>query len=171
MLETTIIGIILFLLIFGIVYLVIFFPLKWFVNPKKFKSIRLISTGIISLLIVSCFLFYSPSSNNEIAKIRKFEKKYELTLTGKRMLMSHDLTSIFSNKTYLDTFKITIPRKQGLINGREIKQRKGYYKYLGTITIENNKIDVDLYYDNHDDGIKDPLSWNGKYKLSETTPE
>jgi hypothetical protein len=116
-------------------------------------------------LILSFLIFYSPIKNNEIAEIKPVQSGYELTLTGKRLYNSHDLVTMFSKKTYLDTLKILLPRKKGTINGGEIKVKKGNYEYLGTINIENKRINLELYYNNSDNNTKEPLIWNGKYEL------
>ena len=171
MLESIIIGFILFLLIFGILYLILFYPIKWMLKTRNIKAPRLYSALIISLIIVSYFVFYSPVKNNDIAEIKANENGYELRLTGKKSYMSHEFISLFSKDTYSDTLRITLPRKQGIINGGEIANPKGYYEYLGTITIENNKVNVDLYYDNYDDNSKDELVWNGKYEILESIKE
>jgi len=123
---------------------------------------------VVIILILFCLvflIFYSPVKNNEIAEIKPAQTGYELTLTGKRLNNSHDLVTVFSKKTYLDTLKILLPRKKGTINGEEIKVKKGNYEYLGTINIENKKINLELYYNNSDNNTKQPLIWNGKYEL------
>ena len=79
--------------------------------------------------------------------------------------MVHDPLSLLERGTYVDTFKITVPRPEGIINGNEIPTKPGNYKMLGSLTIEDGKMRMDLYYDNYDDKIQDPLSWNGDYKL------
>ena len=146
-------------------YLILFFPIKWIFKSHKIKVIRIYSAFIFSILIVAYLIFYSPVKNNEIAEIKSAQSGYELTLTGKRLNNSHNLISVFSKKTYLDTLKILLPRKKGTINGGEIKVKKGNYKYLGTIDIENKKINLDLYYNNYDNNTKEPLIWNDKYEL------
>ena len=111
------------------------------------------------------YVFTSPASNNKNATIEKSDNQFIVTLTGKRTLMVHDPLSLLERGTYVDTFKITVPRPEGIINGNEIPTKPGNYKMLGSLTIEDGKMRMDLYYDNYDDKIQDPLSWNGDYKL------
>ena len=159
-----ILGLILFILLSGLAYLVLFFPTKWFVKPDKLKIVRLILSPLIVLLIVAYYSFVPTWSNDDTATIEKIESHYMVTLTGQRALMVHDPISALKRKTYSDTFKINIPRAEGIINGHEIPRATGY-KMGGTLNIDKEKINIDLYYDNYDAKIKDPLGWNGEYKL------
>jgi hypothetical protein len=128
------------------------------------KKLLIILTIPLTLAL-AFYLFGSPVKNNESATIQKFENHYIVTATGKRLLMAHDLISLLMRRTYMDTIKFIIPRTDGIINGQEIPTEVGYYKMLGTLTIQNEEMNVDLYYDNYDGKIQDPLSWNGVYKL------
>ena len=125
-------------------------------------TVRLLSIGLFIIIYFSI----SPTNNNEIATIEKFENLYIVTVTGKRLLMPHDPISLLKRETYLDTFKVSVPRVEGIINGQEIPTEKGNYKVLGTIVIDGEQMKIDLYYDNFDDSIKNPLSWNGEYKVN-----
>jgi hypothetical protein len=118
---------------------------------------------LFALSIIMFYLFVSPLSNNPSATIEKYNDQYTVTVIGKRLLMAHDPVSFLKRGTYQDTFKITIPRSQGVISGEEIAAQPGHYKMLGTITLENERLILDLHYN---DGAKDPLSWNGEYKLN-----
>ena len=88
-----------------------------------------------------------------------------MTVKGKRLYMVHDPVSLFLRKTYEDSSKYIIPRSQGIIKGEELPTEPGYYKYVGTITIQNNQAEINLSADNFDDKKLDSDSWNGKYKL------
>ena len=79
--------------------------------------------------------------------------------------MVHDPVSLFLRKTYEDSTNYIIPRKQGIIKGEELTTEPGYYKSVGTITIQNNQVEINLSADNYDDKKLDPDTWNGKYKL------
>jgi hypothetical protein len=149
----------------GIAYLVLFFPTKWLIKRDKQKIVRLILSIFIGIFVAAYYLFVSPATNNKTATIEKLENQYVVTMTGKRCLMVHDPISLLMQKTYIDSCKISLPKSEGVILGLEIPTEKGHYKYLGSLTIKNDKMTVDLYYDNYDDKIKDPISWNGNYKL------
>ena len=78
--------------------------------------------------------------------------------------MGHDPGSVLSNETYEDSVILQVPSlRDGIIKGQEIPVRKGYYSYLGEIIIHNEKVQVNLSYDNTDDKKVEPTSWNGKY--------
>lgn len=81
--------------------------------------------------------------------------------------MSHDPASFLSKEKYEDSLILKVPSlADGRINGNDIPVQPGYYKYLGDITIRDNKVHVNLSYNNTDDKKIEPLSWNGKYKLT-----
>lgn len=97
--------------------------------------------------------------------------EFIVTVKGKRVYMSHDLFSAFSNKTYEDSVNYVIPRNQGVIKGQELPQKKGSYNSVGQIVITGNKMKVDLYYDNYDDKTLDAGTWNGTYELIQRQPQ
>jgi len=154
-----------FLILSGIVYLVLLLPTKYLVKTDKRKIVRLVLSSLTALAIMAYYLFVPASSNDDTASIEKVGDSYVLTLTGERVLMAHDLISALKSETYPDTFKIVIPRAQGIINGTELPTEKGHYGTLGTLNISDDNLIIDLYADNYDDKTKDPISWNGQYKL------
>lgn len=156
---------ILFSIAYAVVYVIAYLPILWTANTSKLKNTRRFISAIGGLLITSFYLFFSPATNNETAKIEAHGDKYQVTLTGGRLLMSHDPISFLRRKTYTDTLQLIIPRDKGKINGAEIVTDKGHYKMIGSLNIEGGKMQVDLYYDNSDDNIKEPLSWNDSYNL------
>ncbi|HEY0668073.1 MAG TPA: hypothetical protein VGD22_07870 [Sphingobacteriaceae bacterium] len=85
-----------------------------------------------------------------------------IKIKGKAALMAHDLSSI--NGKYIDSIMIPITSfDDRIIKGESIPVQKGNYKYTGTISIKQNRLNVNLFYDNTDFKRKDPLSWNGEY--------
>ena len=134
-------------------------------NKKKLKKALLISSLTISSVATCLFLFTTPSTNYKTAFIEKEKDHFILTVKGKKTLMVHDPVSLFLRKTYEDSAKYIIPRKQGVIKGEELPTEPGYYKSVGTITIQNNQAEINLSYDNYDDKKMDSDGWNGKYKL------
>jgi hypothetical protein len=147
------------------VYVIAYLPTLWTVKAEKLRKVRRLVSAIGGLLITSFYLFVSPTSNNETAKIESYGDKYQVTLTGERLLMTHDPFSFLKRGTYTDTLQLIIPRDKGEIKGAEIPTEKGHYKMIGTLNIDGGKMELDLYYDNSDDNIKDPLSWNDNYRL------
>lgn len=160
-----ILGLILFGLLSGFAYLVLFLPTKWFVKPGKLRTVRLVLSPLIVLIIAAWYLFVPLSSNDDTATIERLGEEYQITLTGQRVYMAHDPISAISRDTYSDTFRIMVPRANGIINGQELLTEKGYYKMSGTLVLSQEKMTVELYNDNYDDKTRDPLTWNGKYKL------
>jgi len=79
--------------------------------------------------------------------------------------MVHDPISALKRDTYIETESFLIPRATGIIQGKEIPTKKGYYNLLGNISITNRNLTIDLHYNNTDDKTKTPLSWNGEYEL------
>lgn len=90
---------------------------------------------------------------------------YVVTLKGKRNRMAHDSISALLARTYEEVETIEVPRIDGVVEGREIPVPKGCYGYVGRIAFAGTEMKIDLYYDNYDDGKKEPLSWNGDYML------
>jgi hypothetical protein len=164
MIGSIIFGLISFLIVSGLIYLILYLPTQWIIKRQKLKVVRLTLSILIGLFITIYFSI-SPTGNNKTATIQKVGDQYLVTVTGKRLLMVHDPISLLKRETYLDTFKVTVPRIEGVIDGQEIPTEKGYYKMLGTIVIDGEQMKIDLYYDNFGDKVKDPLSWNGEYKV------
>jgi hypothetical protein len=127
-----------------------------------FKSFHCFFSLLLSLLIVSC----SGNENNKTAYGFEKDGKTFIKLKGKRKLAAHALNSALSNTTYKDSLILEVPSLQNSkVNGKDIPVRKGYYKYLGNLTIQGNKVQVNLSYDNTDDKVTEPTSWNGEYIL------
>ena len=116
---------------------------------------------IILLILAGC----AENSNDEIAKYRKIDNDYEITLTGKRGNMAHDPISFIFRGSSPSSLVVKVPRISGEVKGNEIPTKEGYYKYLGSINITDMKLIVNLSYDNTDDDKVTPLSWNGNYLL------
>lgn len=150
--------------IIGIFWLILYFPIKWLTPEKNTNKIRWITSLIFGLISVCYFLFTSPENNHEYASLILKGDKYELILTGERVYMSHDPISALSRETFTDTMILRLPRNKGLIRGNEIMNEDGY-PLLGSVEVKNGQVTLELYYDNFDDHIKDPLSYNGNYIL------
>jgi hypothetical protein len=165
MITIILIGLIFILITIGLIYLILFFPTKWLIKKDKQKRVRLVLSIVIGLLVTVYYLFVPAATNNKTATIANFDNQYIVTVSGKRSLMVHDPISLFERKTYLETYKIIVPRAEGIVNGQEITTQPGYYKFKGTMTFEKEHLIIDLWADNYDNKTKDPLSWNGKYRV------
>ena len=153
-------------LAYGVAYIILYIPTYLLLKAETLKRTRRILAVIGGLLIISFYVFISPTNNNNTAIIQSDQNKYILTLTGRRLLMVHDPISALLRKTYVDTLKLLIPRQSGVINGGEISTKEGY-KVNGTLNINENRLKVDLYYINDDEKTRDPLSWNDNYQVQQ----
>lgn len=144
--------------------MILYFPLKWLSPKKNANKTRLIISTLLGSILTYYLLFTSPDYNHKDASLIQKDDTYELTLTGERVYMSHDPISALSRETFTDTMILKLPRNKGLIKGNEIIKEDDY-PLLGSIEINDEQVIVQLYYDNFDDHIKDPLSYNGSYKL------
>lgn len=149
----------------GIIWLILYFPINWITPEKVRNKIRWFISILISLGIIYYYLFTSPAYNHEQARLINRHKYYALILTGERVYLSHDPISSLSRKTFTDTVTIKLPRNKGVINGNEIIIDENDYPFKGKVEIINDVIKVNLYFDNYDNKTKDPLSYNGKYRL------
>lgn len=140
------------------------FPNKVVDSKKVFKQLQMDHHNHYWILFGYFYVYTSPAYNHEDAVLKQKGAYYELTLTGERVYMSHDLVSALKRATYTDTIVFRLPRNHGVIQGKEI-QKKGGYPLLGNVELKSGTIKVQLYYDNFDDHIKEPLSYNGSYRL------
>jgi hypothetical protein len=130
---------------------------------RKYIKI-LIIVIVISVLLL--FLFDTPAENFKEANLKLYYGEKVLVLKGKRSLMSHDIISAVSRKTYVDSVYFRIPfNGNGVLNGEKIEVENGNYAYEGNIKISNGNVYVDLYFNNVDDKKLEPSEWNGKYNL------
>lgn len=168
----TIFVIIVFALLTGLAYAVLFLLTKLvqsfrtdFPAHKKLQRTLFIASFVIAALTTYFFLFTSPATNYKTAYIEKEQQHYKVTVKGKRLYMVHDPVSFFLRKTYEDSAQYIIPRSEGLIKGQELPAKEGYYKSVGDIIIKDGHIEIDLSADNYDDKTFDQDTWNGGYKL------
>ena len=134
-------------------------------SRRQQKVITLIISILIAGLTTFFFLFTSPATNYKTAYIETGKQGFKVTVKGKRLYMVHDPFSLFLRKTYEDSMQYFIPRNKGVIKGEELPSKSGNYKSVGTITIQNNIIKINLSADNYDDKKLEPDTWNGEYKL------
>lgn len=88
--------------------------------------------------------------------------------------MVHDPISLVAElvcpTTAFDTETLMIPRDQGVIEGREIPRKPGYYGLVGTVRISGTDMVIDLRADDTDDRTERPSIWNGQYRLQRGVP-
>ena len=131
----------------------------------KRKYIKIVIIVIV-ISVLLLFLFDTPAENFKEANLKLYDGEKVLVLKGKRSLMSHDIISAVSRKTYVDSVYFRIPfNGNGVLNGEKIEVENGNYAYEGNIKISNGNVYVDLYFNNVDDKKLEPSEWNGKYNL------
>jgi hypothetical protein len=116
------------------------------------------------IFLVGC----ANAQNYKQAYVIKKGDKVFIELKGKRKYLAHNPSDI--GKTYEDSILIEIQEyKDGVIDGRTIPVKPGYYKYEGNILINKNRLQVNLLINNTDDKKLNPSDWNGEYivKLKE----
>ncbi len=167
MIAFTIIAVVVFLLwCLACYYITMFIATTILKFRSEIKAVNKKALLLVSLLIavISTYFFFftSPARNYKTATISQEQFHFKVTVKGKRILMSHDIFSVFSRNTYEDSIVFTIPKQQGEIPAHEIKVSGNRFKPIGAITIMKEKMHVKLFYD-----IKqtEPNSWNGNYSL------
>ena len=128
------------------------------------KKVILITLLVLIAGCSTCIYLQRPYNYTDAYIIKKKDTTY-LKLKGKRQLMVHDPISLILSKTYTDSTLIPLPYIKNIIHGGDIPVEKGYYKYKGTITIDGNKVKVNLYYDDYDSKILESDDWDGSYQL------
>ena len=131
----------------------------------KMKKVTIVIIALVAISIILLVLLRPKTRNDETALVYKVDSSYLIVLMGTRYLMVHDPISALLGKTYNETYKIVVPRIEGIVKGSEIPAEKGYYHYEGQIDFKGSRMSINLYYDNYDDKKKDALSWNGEYSL------
>jgi hypothetical protein len=86
-------------------------------------------------------------------------------MKGWRFPLVHDPLSLVLGRTSEQTLTITLPRIDGVIEGKEISVPPDKLGYLGRVVITSGRMKVDLYYDEAGEGPRRPLSWNDEYTL------
>ncbi|MFC3150620.1 hypothetical protein ACFOEK_06260 [Litoribrevibacter euphylliae] len=116
---------------------------------------------LLLLITLGCSSVY----NYEEVSLYQDMTMYLVEVKGQRRLMAHDPISAIKGATYEETKHFKIPRSSGRIEGYEIEVPKGYYKYVGFIDIQTDRITIDLKYNDTDQGRQIDTGWSGEYKL------
>jgi hypothetical protein len=122
---------------------------------------RLIAAGCFLVLVSAC----SRVGNYERAYFERQGASYLVELKGTRRLMAHDPISGLRGRTYEETLTLQLPRVEGIIEGSDIPVTAGKLRYTGQVVITNDKMKLDLYYDDPGASTRRPLPWNGEYTL------
>src|SRR5688572_4263646 len=95
---------------------------------------------VLVIFVVGC----SRVENYKQAQVRRADTEFTVELRGTRRLMAHDPVSALRGETYVEAFRLRLPRLEGIINGNEVPVNPGSYKYVGRIVIAGNSMKVDL---------------------------
>ena len=81
--------------------------------------------------------------------------------------MVHDPVSLLKpEKFYIDSAKIEVPRKTGIINSDEIHKRYGGYPIeRGNIIFNKDTLKVIFFLKDYDRGRIYESTWNGEYLI------
>ena len=125
------------------------------------KQVSFVAAICLTTLVSAC----TGAGNDEHAYFTARGSTYMVELKARRRLMAHDPVSAIRGRTYEETLTLELPRIEGVVEGPDIPVRPGSLRYAGRIVIAGRKMNVELYYDNRDEGSKVPLPWNGEYTL------
>jgi len=126
------------------------------------KIVVIVLSVIIALIPFFCLLLSTGAKNYTTAYIQPYEAGFKVTVRGKRMLMAHDPVAALLNHSYEDSALFIVPTQDGIIPSDKIQVLRDSYKFIGTIGISGQKMNIQLFYDSLH---KDPCSWNGSYRL------
>ncbi len=134
---------------------------------KKIKKILLYSLPISFIIFVSIVLFQNIPWNHKYAYIENNNSGsgYIITFFSDRIWHPSNFLSAIFPKTYIQQEKITFPKNSGTVLWKNIPHKMWHYAYTGSAKFNDNTLILDLYVDNTDDNIIDPLWLNGKYIL------
>ncbi|MBC7507835.1 MAG: hypothetical protein H7320_03660 [Ferruginibacter sp.] len=155
------------LLLIKLVYKIYYKDAKPFMGTIWWQKLIaiLIAAALLAVQIYSG-LFSSPSRNTNKAIIEKENGLYVITLFGKRESVTNSPISALQKTVYEDSIKIEVPKADGVINGADILNRNSNFKYKkGSITINKNTLNMELFYTDAYYKITTPSSWNGLYQL------
>ncbi len=151
------------------IYKCISYLLK-FLNRDNGNIIK--SKTIFTLLISFClafsityyWLFTSHSVNYKKAKIERKENLFVIILYGERELKSHDPLSYLKRATYIDSIKLEVPKRQGVIISKDVEAPNTYFDFIkGDLVIVNNDLKIDLFYIDNFYKKMTAFKWNGDY--------
>lgn len=147
------------------IFIILRRPIILILDESKKSNIITVSVSIlISLWFFVFLVIRDPTSKND-AIINAQKDTYIVSITWEQLSMVHDPIFALLKPTSPGNFEIILPRNYWVINGKEIPISNWYYGYLWNVTFDDDTIIIDLYYDNYDDNIKDPVWWNWIYKL------
>ncbi len=130
----------------------------------KMKSTRIVLPLVLGLALFSAGCILLGVQHDKIATYQKIGDRYLIEVTGVGIEWSHDLTQ---HSRVKESWQFDVPRIDGKIDGREIRQRQGFLPYVGTISIQDNVMTVSLSADNYYYKQLEKEEWNGRYTLVE----
>ena len=145
-------------------YLILLIPIRLIIKKKKRIKILVAISVTLGSATAGWIVFSSPAYNeNQVKIVEHADNEGTIIIKGERVPLPHSVSEIFFRQTYSDSLVLEVPRIKGRIEGLEIIRASGY-SYTGSVQINSDQVIIDLYYNNTDDSIQDPLSWNGTYE-------
>lgn len=121
----------------------------------------------LSLVLAGCVWPGNWPHHDDVATYKPVGDRYVIEVYGRALAYSDEIINIVSPKTYRTSQQYDVPRIEGKIDGNEIRQKPGYYKYVGSITIHDKEMVIDLSTNNYDEHRLDRDHWSGSYTLVE----
>jgi hypothetical protein len=117
---------------------------------------------ITIVLIIGCGDYGEPEFKT--AYIRKAGQNFIITIKGRASL--HPASPFDVGKTVEDSFQFIVPRDTGIIKPNELPNDRGSYPWAGgDITIGDNKLKIELYFNDTDQKKIEADVWNKQYDL------
>jgi hypothetical protein len=124
---------------------------------------------IIPILFLCGCSEYKSYGNYHTAFLKKTGQEFTITIKGRRSL--HPAGFFDIGKTYEDSFQYIIPVDSGIIHVEDLPQDSCCYPRFGTIEINGDKLEMNIYANDTDRKEIESFSWNGKYDLEWTNSD
>ena len=126
-----------------------------------YKSLNFI-LSVVFLFLISC----SGSESYDTAYSFQKDGKTYIKLKGKKRVGKSSLGSILFNDKHEDSLILQVPTlKDGIIEGRDIPAKPGFYDYGGDVVIKDEMVFINLNHYHPYLKRLDTSLWNGKYEL------
>jgi hypothetical protein len=103
----------------------------------------------------------------KVAIYWKSGDRFVIEVAAKVKTHGHDLIDVVRYGTDRETEQFDLPRVEGKIDGAEIHHKAGTYPYVGSITIRDGQMTIDLSWDKYDLKRIEHAYWSGRYVLVE----
>lgn len=134
-----------------------------YIRPEKLFKMKYLPLIIVAII----FLFGCRGCGEpefKTAYIRKSGQNFIITIKGRGSL--HPAGPFDVGKTVEDSFQFIVPRDTGIIKSNELLKDICCYPWAGgDITIRENQLKIELYFNDTDQKKIMPDVWNREYDL------